>query len=454
MSIQRLRPWIFLIGILLCLTLAAGCGYRTVPMATPEPEITPEPTPEITPVPQITHTAAFYDGDTLLSSQELLDGQFAQAPQEIPGKRLVGWTYADGTAADLTQPITADAAFLALTRPIPAAGAPFLFADEHGFLRPDSPFTRADAAAAVSALWPAEGGSLYPAPAAESAGEPLSRDEFIALTESLFAPAEADAQTASILPPVGEYVTRAQAAACLSGLLGPAEIAADGYYPDVCPTYWAHDALLRAAGSGTLTPDALLSQAKDGFLWFDGYLYRLDENGYFFTGEYDSLTFGNNGRYTSGNEELDAFVAQTLTAYTQPENSRLDNLRALYLHVKNDFKYLVRNHYDSGVDGWDQAEALTMFQTGKGNCYNFTGAFCHLARGMGYNARTWSGTIGIRDQPHSWTEISLDGRTYICDPEIELNYWLLDPPVYTDNFMMLKEDSGGWNYQAVGRPGI
>ncbi len=454
MSIQRLRPWIFFIGILLCLSLAAGCGFRTVPMPTPEPETTPEPTPEVTPVPQITHTATFYDGDDLVSSQELLDGQYAQAPQEIPGKRLVGWIYADGSVADLSQPITADAAFHALTRPILETGVPFLFADSHGFLRPDSPFTRADAAAAVSALWPTEGSTVYPAPAAEIADEPLSRGEFIALAEKLFAPDEADALIASTLTPEGENVTRAQAAACLSELLGPAAAPEDGYYPDVCPTYWAHDALLRAAGKGFLTPDRLLAQAKDGFLWFDGYLYRLDENGYFFTGEYDSLTFGNNGRYTSGSEELDGFVAETITAYTLPENSRLDNLRALYLHVKNDFKYLVRNHYDSGVDGWDLTEALTMFQTGKGNCYNFTGAFCHLARGMGYNARTWSGTMGIRDQPHSWTEISLDGRIYICDPEIELNYWLLDPPIYSDNFMMLKEDSGGWNYQAVGRPGI
>ena len=135
-----------------------------------------------------------------------------------------------------------------------------------------------------------------------------------------------------------------------------------------------------------------------------------------------------------------------------PEQPRLEDLRALYLHVKNDFSYLVRNIYDSGATGWDIEEALTMFRTGKGNCYCFTGAFCSLARGMGYNARTWSGTMGTRNQPHSWTEITLDDQIYICDPEIELNYWLLE--MYTDNFMMRKEDSGGWNYLAVGRPGI
>ena len=90
-----------------------------------------------------------------------------------------------------------------------------------------------------------------------------------------------------------------------------------------------------------------------------------------------------------------------------------------------------------------------MYETGKGNCYNYTGVFWSLARGLGYNAVTWSGTMGTQNQPHSWTEILYDGQIYICDPEIELNYWLLE--IYTDNFWMKKENSYGWNYQAVGR---
>lgn len=451
MAVQRLRQWIFFMGMILCLSLTMGCGLRPEPAAPPEPEVTPEPSP----TPVVTHTAVFYDGDILLSSQNVIDGQYAQIPQEIPGMLLLGWSTAGGASADPAQPVTADAAFYAVTRPVLSENV-FLFPDVHGLLRPDSPYTRADAADTASALWPSGGSGVFPAPPAERAGEPLPRSEFISLVHALFVPEEADAVIASVLPQEGDTLTRAQAAACLSGLMSPMAVPEDAYYPDVAPSYWAHDALLRAAGKGPLTPDALLAQGqtKDGFLWLDGYLYRLDEAGYFFTGEYDSLIFGMNGRYSSGNEELDAYVAQTLVTYMLPENSRLDDLRALYLHVKNDFKYLVRSHYDSGVEGWDLDEALVMFQTGKGNCYNFTGAFCYLARGMGYNARTWSGTMGVRDQPHSWTEITLDGRIYICDPEIELNYWLLDPPIYSDNFMMPKEESGGWNYQAVGRPGI
>ncbi|MBQ3277107.1 MAG: transglutaminase domain-containing protein, partial [Oscillospiraceae bacterium] len=211
------------------------------------------------------------------------------------------------------------------------------------------------------------------------------------------------------------------------------------------------DALSAAAGPGTLTPDAVMEMTQDGFLWFDGYLYRPDENGYFLTDQvYDSLYFDANGRYTCGNEELDGYVARTILEYTSAENTRLDNLHALYFHVKNDFEYLRRNFYYSGATGWDIEEALTIFRTNKGNCYCYAGAFCALARGMGYNAVTYSGTIGIQEQQHAWTEITLDDQIYICDPEIEMNYWVWLKE-YTNNFMMRREKSAGWNYIAIGR---
>ena len=208
--------------------------------------------------------------------------------------------------------------------------------------------------------------------------------------------------------------------------------------------------MLAAAGSGTLTKESLESMTRDGFLWFGGYLYRLGDDGYFLTdSEFDGLYFDKNGRYPSGSAELDDYVAQTLSDFMTPDAARLDDLKAIYYHVKNDFQYLTRNYYDSGATGWDIDEALTIFRTNKGNCYCYAGAFCALARGLGYNARTYSGSIGIENQPHAWTEITLDGKIYICDPEIEMNYWLLQ--MYTDNFMMLRENSLSWNYQAVGR---
>ena len=97
-----------------------------------------------------------------------------------------------------------------------------------------------------------------------------------------------------------------------------------------------------------------------------------------------------------------------------------------------------------------------MYETGRGNCYCYAGMFWSLARGLGYNATAYSGTMGNQNQPHAWTEITLDGEVYICDPEIEMNYWWLaglngDNSMYTDNFMMLRSTAGGWNYQAADR---
>ena len=278
----------------------------------------------------------------------------------------------------------------------------------------------------------------------------LTREELKTALDTLFDPETVEPVLEALPETESEYATRAEFAFCVSRLLGKESAAEDVYYPDVAPTHWASAEVLAAAGSGTLTKESLESMTRDGFLWFGGYLYRLGDDGYFLTdSEFDGLYFDKNGRYTSGSAELDDYVAQTLSDFMTPDAARLDDLKAIYYHVKNDFQYLTRNYYDSGATGWDIDEALTIFRTNKGNCYCYAGAFCALARGLGYNARTYSGSIGIENQPHAWTEITLDGKIYICDPEIEMNYWLLQ--MYTDNFMMLRENSLSWNYQSVGR---
>ena len=477
--IKRAIPLI--LSVFLCAALLfAGCSFRPDSAAEPDrsASVTPEPTPVATPAPTeaIYHSVSFMMGDVLLQEESVLQGSH---PSQLPipeGRRLIGWTDGEGTGADPLQAvIEKDTVFFAETRPVLNGDADILFPNELGLLTPESPFTKGDAAKAVRALLPDTGEvSVLLSLWAEEPNDPLSEEAFRSLLETLFAPEEVESVWAEVFVPdtgadgeapeaepeetsrftlFSSKLTRARAAFALWRLLGSPERNGDSYYPDVSPARADAAALLSCAQRGTLTAEDLLAGAKDGFIWLNGYLYLPDENGYFVTDEtVDSLYFDPNGRYTSGNEELDGYVADTIREFMVPEQPRLEDLRALYLHVKNDFSYLVRNIYESGATGWDIEEALTMFRTGKGNCYCFTGAFCSLARGMGYNARTWSGTMGTRNQPHSWTEITLDDQIYICDPEIELNYWLLE--MYTDNFMMRKEDSGGWNYLAVGRPGI
>lgn len=447
---------IFRFSVLAAVLLAAvylhGCGYRaeTAPLASNAPaaaETTPAPTEA--PV----YTVEYCLGDSVLQSESVPFGGAPAAAAMLPeGLFLVAWTDKTGERVDpAAEPVEADTVYYALARPVLSSDAAFLFPDEYGLLRPESTMTRGECAAALRALAPEEflDPALPASPDAEGDG-PLTREEFKAVLEALFDP-EAVGPVLDALPETErENATRAEFAYGVSRLLGKENAAEDVYYPDVPPAHWASAELLAAAGSGTLTKESLVSMTRDGFLWFGGYLYRLGEDGFFLTDEEsDGLYYDKNGRYTSGSAELDGYVAQTLSDFMTPDAARLDDLRAVYYHVKNDFQYLTRNYYDSGATGWDIDEALTIFRTNKGNCYCYAGAFCALARGLGYNARTYSGSIGIENQPHAWTEITLDGKIYICDPEIEMNYWLLQ--MYTDNFMMLRENSLGWNYQAVGR---
>ena len=447
---------IFRFSVLAAVLLAAvylhGCGYRAeaAPLASNAPaaaETTPAPTEA--PV----YTVEYCLGDNILQSESVPFGGAPAAAAVLPeGLFLVAWTDKTGERVDpAAEPVKADTVYYALARPVLNSNAAFLFPDEYGLLRPESTMTRGECAAALRALAPEEflDPALPASPDAEGDG-PLTREEFKAVLEALFDP-EAVGPVLDALPETeSENTTRAEFAYGVSRLLGKENAAEDVYYPDVPPAHWASAELLAAAGSGTLTKESLVSMTRDGFLWFGGYLYRLGEDGFFLTDEEsDGLYYDKNGRYTSGSAELDGYVAQTLSDFMTPGAARLDDLKAVYYHVKNDFLYLTRNYYDSGATGWDIDEALTIFRTNKGNCYCYAGAFCALARGLGYNARTYSGSIGIENQPHAWTEITLDGKIYICDPEIEMNYWLLQ--MYTDNFMMLRENSLGWNYQAVGR---
>ncbi len=446
-----------LILVVLAGLLAAGCGFRpgTGKAAAAAETVQPTPAPDPTAAPAYTVTY-YIDGQTL--SEDVHPGALPAALPAPEGVRLLGWADEYGMDADpLTIPVDRDRNYYALTGPALNTDADWLFPDSHGFLLPQAPFTGADAAAALKALLSDSGGAgelIGPFEAEPDA--PLSLRQLQELLDGLFLPAQVRETMESVFPTGEETVDRARAAWCMETLLarGPRE---ERYFPDVSPDHWAYEQLTAAAAPGTLEREALMAETLDGFLWFDGYLYRLDEEGYFIVSQTaDDLVYGKNGRYTSGNEELDACVARALTGLMEPGKTRREHLRAVYLHVKNDFQYLVRNYYDNGENGWEIPEALTMFETGKGNCYNYAGMFWCLSRGLGYNTVAFSGTQGLQYTPHAWTEILLDGTWYICDPELEMNYWWVaamtgDNSKYTDNFMIPREKSANWVYQAEGR---
>lgn len=309
------------------------------------------------------------------------------------------------------------------------------FPAEQLLFRPEDPFTRGQAA-----------------------------DIFSALTgkEETFGPAEDEALTETALPlflrhyfdedAVNEamtairgrgdaVITRAEAVVCLNRLSGIAPTEAGGYYPDVAPEHWAYGHILAAAGgSGHREP---LTQ---GFVNLEGWLYCADSRGYFRTNSYiDALYFDGNGRYTCGNEELDAHVARVIAENTVAGMDREDMLRAMYEYVRDNFTYMRRNYYRSGDAGWQIREALTMYSTGKGNCYCYASAFWAAARGLGYNAKIVSGTVGAEESPHGWVEIVMGGVRYTYDVELEMARHRDGYP-NTDLYKMTNAMRRGWNY--------
>ena len=450
---------LLLIAVAALFLFAAGCGFRPeigAVKSTPDPAQDPQTADSAEPMPAPSFTVTYSIDGQAVSAETVAAGA---VPSDVPSPestRVLGWTDETGAAVDpLTIPIEADRVFYALTGPLLNTGADWLFPDEHGFLLPQALFTGADASSALNTLLAdnAEAARLTAQLDAEAA---LTLPQLRELLEALFAPSQVNEAVESVFPTGEETVDRSRAAWCIETLLDRS-VEKERYFPDLSPDHRAYTQLVAAAAPSPLDKDTLMAQTLDSFLWFDGYLYRLDEEGYFIVSRTeDGLTYSKNGRYTSGDEALDAYVAKALSELTDPGKTREELLRIVYLHVKNDFKYRVRNYYDSGATGWEIGEALTMFETGKGNCYNYAGMFWALSRGLGYDTYVFSGTQGLQYTPHAWSEILMDGHWYICDPELEMNYWYVaamtnDNSKYTNNYMIPREKAANWVYQAPDR---
>lgn len=116
--------------------------------------------------------------------------------------------------------------------------------------------------------------------------------------------------------------------------------------------------------------------AEDGFVLSDGFLYELDSTGHIMKEHSDGmLYFAADGRYTSGDVELDELVASLILSQTTTSSSRIDKLHSLYDYVRDNMVYVgyVNNNYSyaepNGVNGWGNSVAKEALQTLAGNCY-------------------------------------------------------------------------------------
>ena len=154
-------------------------------------------------------------------------------------------------------------------------------------------------------------------------------------------------------------------------------------------------------------------------------LYFVEDDGTFRTDGWEGyLYFGEDGRYTTGNEELDTQIQALLATACPDEGADQETrLRAAYDYIRENYRYLSMPHYEAGSTDWAETAALAMLSQGKGNCYCFTALFTYCARQLGYQAYHVAGHEYSETNDHAWTMIDWpDGETYLFDVQLEYAY--------------------------------
>ncbi len=100
------------------------------------------------------------------------------------------------------------------------------------------------------------------------------------------------------------------------------------------------------------------------------------------------------------------------------------DLKAAYYWSVNTLSYYGHGKPDMPEDGSPGTRwfADFGFSKHKGNCFVFAATFCEMARLLGYPCRQMYGQVPAARgglTPHSWTEVDINGRTYVFDPEFQ-----------------------------------
>ncbi len=249
-------------------------------------------------------------------------------------------------------------------------------------------------------------------------------------------------------------ITRAEAVTVLNriaGRVGDQTVIFSGTlrtFHDVPSTFWGYAAIMEACTehtyTGTETWTTYEERRAEGLYQHGHELRYADANGWDVrNATVGNFTFDENGNYTSGNSEIDRYCKEVLAKVTTEEMTQEEQLKALYLYTRDSFHYLKRDDYGDQPIDWER-ETLLMFQTGYGNCYNYGSVFYCMARQIGYDARLVSGTIGKKNLPHCWVEITIDGTDYLFDPEQEMLQ--RKNGIYYYDLFMIQKDKTPWTY--------
>lgn len=266
-----------------------------------------------------------------------------------------------------------------------------------------------------------------------------------------------------------DILTRYQAVALINRALGRsgdhtlADAGHPALYLDVSPSAWYYYDVTEAA-----VPHEYSDKRDDGETWaswevvntglpddfrtngfhlFDGwsFFYSDDTHDILRSCTEDGFTFDAQGHYTTGDSWLDAQLRDIILSKTTASISQSDMLRALYAHVRDDYKYLSWDLFPTGDTSFIESAARQILSTGRGNCYCYASLFYYLSRWIGFDTKIYSGTAGFSQWlPHCWTEI--DGLIY--DTQLEWRYIYRDKDSsYYWWFCGIQDGKGGWIYR-------
>lgn len=412
--------------LLLWVMVLAGCAVEDAP----EPQ-------------EAVYTVRFLLNGEEISSQQVVGGETPQeVPLELLGVEEAHWETLSGEpASPENTPVTADTVYRAQIYPSLNQHTPYLFADKDGNLRPEDTLRGNELRQALRMLADPEG--LWCFPEMPDGNWKITTRELRIWLEKFYAPETVEESLAAI--PAGE-VSRSSFAKVMNRLLGrvgeTVEPAGDAaMFEDVTLEEENLADLLEASiphmlsdqGNAWDTAAAAL-RFQPGYFLTDGQLYYADEEGRLARDTLvGTMQFDADGRYTSGDEELDAIVRELIRGFVEqnPEATREELLQIAYEYCRDSFEYLRRDYWDVGSTGWEVYSAKIMFDTGRGNCYNYAAAMWALARGLGYDAWVVSGYVAV-SSVHGWTEMVIDEKTYILDARA--------------GRYILQSQSGPWNY--------
>lgn len=125
---------------------------------------------------------------------------------------------------------------------------------------------------------------------------------------------------------------------------------------------------------------------------------------------------------SSTDKALKKKVTAIVEKKVKKDDKKKVKLEKLFKYVEKNYNY-GRMTKAAGYKGWEKDFALEMCKKKKGSCYHFAAAYAFLAKeATGYTVRVAIGqTNGFSGklQPHSWTEVKIGKKWYICDTNMD-----------------------------------